>query len=74
MHDSHEFGKREGDLSSPLPFKSNMARQLTQIIESHNNSIPLPWPFHGMRGGRMTSYVSVPTKKNSFNREFFTFF
>ena len=24
--------------------------------------VPPPCPIHGMRGGRMTSYVAVPTK------------
>ena len=33
IHDSHEFGQREDDLFSPLPFKSKMAKPLTKIIK-----------------------------------------
>ena len=33
MHESHEFGYREGDLLSPLQFKIKNGEATTQIIE-----------------------------------------
>ena len=32
------------------------------IKEERNNSIPPPCPIHGMWGGRMTTFVAVPTE------------
>ena len=55
-------GYVEGDLFSPLPFSSKIARPLTQIIEQCDNSIPSPCPINGTWGGRMTSCMAVPTK------------
>ena len=36
---------------------------ITQNLEYRNNSTPPPCPIHGMRGGRKTSCVAVPTTK-----------